>query len=60
MINFSCLVFKMMSKARSIAQASAVKMELSVGRAFLIIVLFRTDAQAILSLSLEPSVKAYR
>ena len=40
MMNFLCLLFEMMSRARSIARASAVKMELSIGRAFLIIVLF--------------------
>ena len=38
MINFISLLFEMMLRARSIARASAVKMELSVGRAFLIIV----------------------
>ena len=41
-----------MSSTRSIAQTSAVKMELSIGRAFSIIVLFRTAAHAVLSLSL--------
>ena len=56
MINFLCLLFEMMSKARSIARASTVKIELSVGRAFLIIVLFKTAVQAVFSLSLEPSV----
>ena len=59
-INFLCLLFEMMSRARSIARASAVKKELSVGRAFLIIVSFKTAAHAVLSLSLEPSVKIYR
>ena len=49
----------MMLRARSIARASAVKMELSVGRIFLIIVLFKTASQAVLSLSLEPSVNIY-
>ena len=32
----------MMSRVRSIARVSAVKMELSIGRDFLIIVLFKT------------------
>ena len=40
MINFLCLLFEIMSRARSIAQASAVKIDLSVGRAFLIIFFF--------------------
>ena len=53
MINFLCLLFEMMSRVRSVARTSAVKMELSVGRAFLIIVLFKTAVQAVLSLSLE-------
>ena len=60
MINFLCLLFKMMLRARFIAQASAVKMNLFIGRAFLTIVLFKTVTQAVLSLSLEPSVKTYR
>ena len=47
----------MMFRARSIAQASAVKIELSIGRAFLRIVLFKKAAHAVLLLSLEPSVK---
>ena len=47
----------MMFRARSIAQASAVKIELSIGRAFLRIVLLKTAAYAVLLLSLEPSVK---
>ena len=59
MINFLCWLFEMMLSARSIAQTSAVKMELSIGRAFLRIVLFRTTAHAILLLSLKPSVKIY-
>ena len=58
-INFLCLLFEMMSRARSIARASAVKMELFVERAFLVIVLFKTNAQVLLSLSVESSVKAY-
>ena len=60
MINFLRLLFKMMSRARSIAQISAVKMEFFIQRAFLIIVLFKTVVQAVLSLSLESSVKTYR
>ena len=44
MINFLCL---MMLSARSIAQASAVKTELSIGKAFLRIVIFRTTAHAV-------------
>ena len=57
MINFLCLLFKMMLRARSIARASAVKIELSIGRAFLRIVLFTTATHAVLLLSLEPSIK---
>ena len=49
MVIFLRVLFEMMSRTRSITPASAVKMELSVGRAFLIIVLFRTAAQAVLS-----------
>ena len=56
-INFLCLLFKMMLRATSIARASAVKIELSIGRAFLRIVLFKTATHAVLLLSLEPSVK---
>ena len=55
MINFSCLRFEMMLRARFIA----VKMKLSIGRDFLMIVLFRTAAHVVLLLSLEPSVKTY-
>ena len=33
-INFLCLLFEIMLRARSIARASAVKIELSTGRAF--------------------------
>ena len=47
----------MMLRARSIAQASAVKIELSIGRAFLRIVLFKTATHAVLLLALEPSIK---
>ena len=60
MMDFSCFSLEMMSNARSIAQASAVKIELSIGRAFLWIILFKTATHAVLLLSLEPSVKIYR
>ena len=56
MINL-CLSREMMLRARSIAHTSAVKMELSIGRAFLRIILFLTAAHAVLLLSFEPSVK---
>ena len=46
-----------MLRARSIARASAVKMELSIGRAFLRTALFKTAAHAALLLSLYLSVK---
>ena len=46
-INFLCLLFEMISSARSIAQISAVKMEISIRRAFFLIVLFRTVAHAV-------------
>ena len=49
-----------MLRARSIARASAVKIELSIGRAFLRIVLSKTAAHTVLLLSLEPSVKTLR
>ena len=52
MINFLCLLFEMMLKARSIPRASAVKIELSIGRAFLRIVLFKTAVHTVLLLSL--------
>ena len=48
----------MMLRARSIARASAVKIELSIGRAFLRTVLFKIAAHAALPLSLDSSVKA--
>ena len=54
MINFLCLLFKMMLRTRSFARASAVKIEVSIGRPFLSIVLFKTAAHAVLLLSLEP------
>ena len=57
MINLLCLSLEMMLRARSIAHTSAVKIELSIGRAFLWIILFRTAAHAILLWSFEPSVK---
>ena len=60
MINFLCLLFEMMFRARSVARASAMKIELSIGRTFLRIVLFKTVAHAVLLLSLEPSVNTYR
>ena len=50
-------MFKIMLRARSIAWASAMKIELSIGRAFLRIVLFKTAAHAALLLSLEPPIK---
>ena len=46
-----------MLRARSIAWASAVKIELSFGRAFLRAVWFKTAAHTALPLSLDPSVK---
>ena len=49
----------MLLRARSIAQASTVKIELSIGRDFLIIVLFRTAAHAVSLLSLKPSIKTH-
>ena len=57
MINFLCLLFEMMLRARSVARASAVKIELSIGRAFLRIVLFKTGAHGVSLLSSVPSVK---
>ena len=59
MINFLCLLFEMILRARSIARSSAVKMEFFIGSVFLIILLCKTDVQAIFSLSLEPLVKIY-
>ena len=56
-INFLCLFFEIMLRARSIARASAVKIELSLGRAFLRTVLFKTVAHAALPLSFDLSVK---
>ena len=50
MINFLCLLLETMLRARFIAWASAVNIELFIGRAFLRIVL---------ALSLEPSAKTY-
>ena len=46
----------MMLRPRSIAWASAEKIELSRGRAFLRTVLFKTAAHAALPLSLDPSI----
>ena len=51
MINFLCLLFKMMLRARSIVRASAVTIKLSIERAFLRIVLFKTAAHTVLLLS---------
>ena len=48
MMNFLCFSFEIMSRAKSIAQASAVKIELSIGRAFVFIILFKTAAHAVL------------
>ena len=44
---------------KSIAQASAVKIELSIGRAFVFIILFKTAAHAVL-LFLDPSIQIHR
>ena len=52
MMNFWCFSFKIMSRAKS----SAVKIELSIGRAFVFIILFKTAAHAVLLLSLDLSV----
>ena len=57
MINLLCFSLEMMLRVRSIAHTSAVKMDLSIGRAFLQIILFRTAAHAVQLWSLEPSVK---
>ena len=56
MMNFWCFSFEIISRAKSIAQASAVKIEQSIGRAFVFIILFKTATHAVLMLSLEPSV----
>ena len=56
MMNFLCFSFEIMSRAKSIAQASAVKIELSIGRAFVFIILFKTAAHAVLLLSLDTYV----
>ena len=56
MMNFLCFSFEIMSRAKSIVQASVVKIELSIGRAFVFIILFKTAAHAVLLLSLDPSV----
>ena len=56
MMNLFCFSFTIMSRAKSIAQASAVKIELSIGRAFVFIILFKIAAHAVLLLSLHPSV----
>ena len=59
MINLLRLFSEMMVRARSMAHASAVKMELFIGRAFLWMVLLRTVAHAVLLLSLEQSINMY-
>ena len=56
MMNFLRFSFEIMSRAKSIAQASAAKIELSMGRSFVFIILFKTAAHAVLLLSLEPFV----
>ena len=56
MMNFLCFSFEIMSRAKSIAQTSSVKIELSIGRDFVFIILFKTAAHAVLLLSLDPSV----
>ena len=60
MINFLCLLFEIMSNARSISQTSTVKMELSIRRDMLRTVLFRTAAHTVLLLSLVSSEKTYK
>ena len=57
MIYLLYLFFDIISRARAMAQISAVKMELSLGRPFLRIILLRTAAHAVLSF--EPSVNIY-
>ena len=57
MINLLCLSLEMMLRARAIPHSSAVKMELSIGKAFLQIILFRTAAHTVLMWFFEPSVK---
>ena len=59
MINFLCLLFEMMLRARSIAWAS-MTIELSLDRAFLRTVLFKSATHATLPLSLDPSIKTER
>ena len=56
MMNFLCVSFEIMLRAKSIAQTSAVKIELSIGRAFVFIILLKTASHAVLLLSLDPSV----
>ena len=56
MMDFLCFSFEIMSRAKSIAQASCVKIELSIGRAFVFIIMFKTVSHAVLLLSLDPSV----
>ena len=47
MVNFLCFSFEIMSRAKSMVQASAVKIEPSIGRAFVFIILFKTAAHAV-------------
>ena len=48
MMNFLCFSFEIISRAKSIALAPAVNIELSIGRTFVLIILFKTAAHAIL------------
>ena len=48
MMNFLCFSFEIMSRAKSNAQSSAVKIELSIGRDFVFIILFKTATHTIL------------
>ena len=59
MIYLLYLFFDIILRARSMAQISAIKMELSFWKAFLRIVLLRTAAHAVLLLSFELSVNIY-
>ena len=57
LINLLCFSLETMLRVRSIAHTSAMKMDLSIGRTFLQIILFRTTANAVQLWSFEPSVK---
>ena len=59
MIYLLYLFFDIISRARSMAQISAIKIELSLGKPFLRIVLLRTAAHTVLLLSFELSVNIY-